>query len=231
MANPTTNYGFVLPTSSDLVTDLPADFDVALQGVDTRLKALQPGTTEGDLAYSSATADTNTRLAIGSTGNVLTVAGGVPTWAAPAGGSTFVGCSLWNSTTVSAPNATETIMTFDSELFDTDGFHSTVSNTGRITIPTGKGGYYLVTGMIVFLASSGGMRSCALFKNGGATALTDNALPNSASQANDAPWFSYIGNFAATDYLEIKGYQNSGAALNMRGAAYYTRFSVSYLGA
>ena len=86
MANPTTNYGFVLPTTTDLVTDLPADFDVALQGVDTRLKALQPGTTLGDIAYSSATANTNTRLAIGSTGNVLTVAGGVPTWAAPAGG-------------------------------------------------------------------------------------------------------------------------------------------------
>ena len=86
MANPTTNYGFVLPTSSDLVTDLPADFDVALQGVDTRLKALQPGTTLGDLAYSSATANTNTRLAVGTTGQVLTVAGGVPSWASPAGG-------------------------------------------------------------------------------------------------------------------------------------------------
>jgi hypothetical protein len=90
MANPTTNYGFVLPTATDLVTDLPADFDVALQGVDTRLKALQPGTTLGDLAYSSATANTNTRLAIGSTGNVLTVAGGVPSWAAPAGGGLTV---------------------------------------------------------------------------------------------------------------------------------------------
>jgi hypothetical protein len=82
VANPTTNYGFVLPTATDLVTDLPADFDVALQGVDTRLKALQPGTTLGDLAYSSATANTNTRLGIGSTGQVLTVAGGVPSWAA-----------------------------------------------------------------------------------------------------------------------------------------------------
>ena len=87
MANPTTNYGFVLPTSSDLVTDLPADFDVALQGVDTRLKALQPGTTLGDLAYSSATANTNTRLPIGSTNQVLTVSGGVPAWVTPAGGS------------------------------------------------------------------------------------------------------------------------------------------------
>jgi hypothetical protein len=80
MANPTTNYGFVLPTSTDLVTDLPADFDVALQGVDTRLKALQPGTTLGDIAYSSATANTNTRLPIGSNGQVLSIAAGVPAW-------------------------------------------------------------------------------------------------------------------------------------------------------
>ena len=81
MANPTTNYGFVLPTSTDLVTDLPADFDVALQGVDTRLKALQPGTTLGDIAYSSATANTNTRLGIGTSGQVLAVSGGgVPAW-------------------------------------------------------------------------------------------------------------------------------------------------------
>jgi hypothetical protein len=80
MANPTTNYGFVLPTSTDLVTDLPADFDIALQGVDTRLKALQPGTTLGDLAYSSATANTNTRLPIGTNGQVLAVVAGVPAW-------------------------------------------------------------------------------------------------------------------------------------------------------
>jgi hypothetical protein len=80
MANPTTNYGFVLPTATDLVTDLPADFDVALQGVDTRLKALQPGTTLGDLTFASATANTNTRLPIGTTGQTLTVVAGVPAW-------------------------------------------------------------------------------------------------------------------------------------------------------
>ena len=62
------------------MTDLPADFEVALQGVDTRLKALQPGTTLGDIAYSSATANTSTRLPIGTTGQVLAVSGGVPAW-------------------------------------------------------------------------------------------------------------------------------------------------------
>jgi hypothetical protein len=42
-------------------------------------------TTTGDTYYASAAA-TPARLGIGSTGNILTVAGGVPTWAAPAGG-------------------------------------------------------------------------------------------------------------------------------------------------
>jgi hypothetical protein len=116
VANPTTNYGFVLPTPTDLVTDLPADFDVALQGVDTQLKALQPGTTLGDLAYSSASANTNTRLAIGSTGNVLTVAGGVPTWAAPGGGG---GMTLLSTTTISGDTTISSIDQTYTNLFVT----------------------------------------------------------------------------------------------------------------
>ena len=84
MANPTTNYGWPMPTATDLVTDLPADFAAFGQPVDTSLKALNPETTLGDIAYRSATANTNTRLGIGSTGQVLTVTGGVPVWATPA---------------------------------------------------------------------------------------------------------------------------------------------------
>ena len=88
MTNPTSNYNFQMPTATDLVTDLPADFEVFGQAVDTRLKALQPGTTLGDLAYSSATANTNTRLPIGSNGQVLGVVGGVPAWTTDASGMT-----------------------------------------------------------------------------------------------------------------------------------------------
>jgi hypothetical protein len=94
-----------------LVTDLPADFDVALQGVDTRLKALNPSTTLGDLEYRSATANTNTRLGIGSTGNVLTVSGGVPVWAAPAGGGKVlqvVQAEYSTGTTIASTTFTDT---------------------------------------------------------------------------------------------------------------------------
>jgi hypothetical protein len=107
VANPTTNYGFVLPSPTDLVTDLPADFDVALQGVDTRLKALQPGTTLGDIAYSSATANTNTRLPIGTSGQVLAVSGGgVPEWTT-AGTPSYT----WTSYTPTVGAATGSITT------------------------------------------------------------------------------------------------------------------------
>jgi hypothetical protein len=44
-----------------------------------------PMTTTGDTIYSSS-GSTPARLGIGTTGQVLTVAGGVPSWATPAGG-------------------------------------------------------------------------------------------------------------------------------------------------
>lgn len=101
MANPTTNFGWQMPTNSDLVTDLPADFEVFGQAVDTSLADLKGGTTgqvltkasntdmdftwaadasgipatifdaKGDLIAASA-ADTAARLAVGTNGQVLT---------------------------------------------------------------------------------------------------------------------------------------------------------------
>jgi hypothetical protein len=98
MANPTTNYGFVLPTPTDLVTDLPADFEVALQGVDTQMKtnadaATQKATltTKGDI-YAATGTSTPARLAVGSNDQVLvadsTTATGLK-WASPASGITW----------------------------------------------------------------------------------------------------------------------------------------------
>ena len=55
MANPTTNFGWVMPTTTDLVTDLPADFAVFGQGVDTSMAELKGGTTGQILSKTSAT--------------------------------------------------------------------------------------------------------------------------------------------------------------------------------
>lgn len=97
----TTNYGWDTPDDTDLVKDGAAAIRTLGSSVDATTKALNPSTTLGDLEYRSATANTNTRLPIGSTGDVLTVAGGVPTWAAPAagGGMTLLSTTSLTTTT------------------------------------------------------------------------------------------------------------------------------------
>ena len=55
MANPTTNFGWQMPTSTDLVTDLPADFEIFGQAVDTALVDLKGGTTGQVLAKATDT--------------------------------------------------------------------------------------------------------------------------------------------------------------------------------
>jgi hypothetical protein len=55
MTNPTSNFGWQMPTSTDLVTDLPADFEVFGQAVDTTLVDLKGGTTGQYLKKNSNT--------------------------------------------------------------------------------------------------------------------------------------------------------------------------------
>jgi len=80
----TTNYGWTTPDDTALVKDGAAAIRSLGTSIDTTTKNLNPSTTLGDIEYRSSTANTNTRLGIGTTGQVLTVSGGVPAWATPA---------------------------------------------------------------------------------------------------------------------------------------------------
>ena len=330
MAN-TTNYNWETPDDTDLVKDGAAAIRTLGSSIDTTTKNLNPETTLGDIAYRSATANTNTRLAIGTTGQVLTVAGGVPTWAtsddanaiqnaivdakgdivaasaadtparlavgtdnhrliaasgettglkyvadtqntvidaegdllvgdsadtlqrlaigsnthvltvdtsvdgkikwaAPAGGATFVGCSVYK-TDQTLSNAVDTAITWQSEDFDTDGFHSTVTNTSRFTIPSGKDGKYLITGQLSFDVNATGSRTVSLYKNGSNTNLLAQ-VPAAPGSKFTGVVFSIIVALVATDYVEIYGGQNSGGNLNVDGDSPYGAFcQLQFLGA
>jgi hypothetical protein len=94
----TTNYSWVTPDDTSLVKDGAAAIRTLGSSVDTTTKNLNPSTTLGDIEYRSSTANTNTRLGIGTTGQVLTVAGGVPSWAAAAtGGMTLISTTTANN--------------------------------------------------------------------------------------------------------------------------------------
>jgi len=79
----TTNYGWTTPDDTSLVKDGAAAIRTLGSSIDTTTKNLNPSTTLGDIEYRSSSANTNTRLGIGTTGQVLTVSGGVPAWASP----------------------------------------------------------------------------------------------------------------------------------------------------
>jgi hypothetical protein len=85
----TTNYGWTTPDDTALVKDGASAIRTLGTSVDTTTKNLNPSTTLGDIEYRSSTSNTNTRLGIGTTGQVLTVSGGVPSWATPAAGGSW----------------------------------------------------------------------------------------------------------------------------------------------
>lgn len=113
MAN-TTNYNWETPDDTDLVKDGALAIRTLGSSIDTTTKALNPSTTLGDIEYRSSTANTNTRLAIGTTGQVLTVAGGVPSWATPAGGGgkvlQVVQGTTTTATTIASTSFTDTTL-------------------------------------------------------------------------------------------------------------------------
>jgi len=83
----TTNYSWTTPDDTALVKDGASAIRTLGSSIDTTVKALNPSTTLGDIVYRSSTANTNTRLGIGTSGQVLSVSGGVPAWTTPSGGS------------------------------------------------------------------------------------------------------------------------------------------------
>jgi hypothetical protein len=103
----TTNYGWTTPDDTSLVKDGAAAIRTLGTSVDTTTKNLNPSTTLGDIEYRSSTANTNTRLGIGTTGQILTVAGGVPSWATAAAATKNF--TLLNSGGTSLSGSTTTI--------------------------------------------------------------------------------------------------------------------------
>jgi len=135
MATTTPNFGWPVPTSSDLVKNGATAIEALGDGIDASLLDLKGGTsgqvlkknsntdmdfvwsadsagmtnpmtTTGDTIYSSS-GSTPARLGIGTNGQVLTVAAGLPSWATPAaGGGGKVLQVVQGTTTTQTSNST-----------------------------------------------------------------------------------------------------------------------------
>ena len=186
-------------------------------------------TTAGDLIYGTA-ADTVTRLGIGTAGQVLKVNSGAtaPEWGAASSTPTFSGASVYKSAILTIANNTGTAVTFGNEDFDTDGYHSTVTNTSRMTIPSGKDGKFLVIGRISYVGNNTGVRQARIYKNGNLMTLTVATPSSSGCNLETSGIFSAV----AGDYFEVYTFQTSGGNLDTEGASVHNdALYIEYLGA
>jgi hypothetical protein len=133
--------------------------------------------------------------------------------------SAVSGARVYNSADITLTTGAAAALTFNSERYDDADYHSTSSNTSRLTIP--QPGRYRVGASVVFASNATGYREIYLQASSGATRIADMLIPavsgNSTRLVVMTEW-----EFAASDYVEVYAFQNSGGNLNVTSASAYS---------
>lgn len=153
-------------------------------------------------------------------------------WSTPSGGGggAFAGVRAYRSANNAISTSTDTVLPFDSETFDTNAYHDTSTNNSRLTVPTGAGGYYLVTARVTWQNSSSGQRVLKVRKNGSTvTSAIIEGNPGTTNMTQQT--LTDVVSLSAADYLEVVVNQNSGGNLDVTtGDTTNTYFEMHLIG-
>lgn len=120
-------------------------------------------------------------------------------------------CNVFASAAVLVATGTDAQLAANSERFDNDALHSTVTNTSRITIQ--KSGRYRLTAAVSFSGSATGSRKISFLLNGTTESIrSQQGTGTSAEYYADAEWTTSL---VAGDYVEVRVQQGSGGNLNV----------------
>lgn len=111
----------------------------------------------------------------------------------------------------SIPNAANTPVNMDTEDIDTDGGHSTVTNTSRYTVQTA--GWWRISGGVGMTANGTGARQTSILKNSGVNSGSAQWLAPGAVTFSGSARSKCISAIVG-DFFEIAMFQNSTVALN-----------------
>ena len=246
----TTNFGWETPDDTDLVKDGALAMRTLGNAIDTSLVDLKGGTTgqnlrknsntdmdfvwagdatntvvdaEGDLLVGDS-ADTLQRLAIGTTGQVLTVdttVDGKIKWASAAATSGPAFRAFRNTSQQAFNQATWTKVQLNGEDFDTD---NCFDNTTNYRFTPNKAGYYSFQG-IVFISKTGQSQTQAsIYKNGTQANHFYNLVNTSTFILTGGSALLYMN--GTTDYVELYVYDNDPSGRNIvNGSSEGTVFS------
>jgi hypothetical protein len=126
------------------------------------------------------------------------------------------GARVYNNADIAISNDSGTALTFNSERYDTDTIHDTVTNTGRLTCKTA--GVYIISANIEFAAHSTGTRQVFIRLNGSSYIAMTNSAPVASPLAHRFS-ISTIYKLEVSDYLTLEVYQSSGGNLNVVSAS------------
>lgn len=156
-------------------------------------------------------------------GGVTNIAAGVVTdirpLAAPRSDTPLPACRAFNSTQIVCASGAVTTLPFDSESWDTHGFHDLSVNTGRLTVPPKLGGLYLVGLTLQWDTNPNGSRRGAMLRKNNALIGGMETAPASGTYPTFSP--SSVIKAVPGDYFDAYGFQDCGGALGIvRGASY-----------
>jgi hypothetical protein len=189
-------------------------------------------TTKGDLVVGTA-ADTLARLAVGSNNTILTADSAQTTglaWGAALAGTTFARYTTATAQTMT--DATATLVDFDTKDFDTDNAVTTGASW-KYTVPTGKGGYYLVTALVTLQSSAnwGVNESIVMYVYKGGSALITMAIRymQAAGTYIQAINGSAIISLTAGEYIDVRVKQSSGGNISTQAVAANNHVAIARL--
>lgn len=117
-------------------------------------------------------------------------------------------------------NSVDTVITYDTEVFDPDGFHDNSSNTERITIPSGKNGDYVIEDILP-LEFLGAYNVTATHRKNG-TKLTGGGQQEFWS--NESTYYtktmvvkSFFAGLVGGDYIDLVGLATSANCIPLGG--------------
>ena len=120
---------------------------------------------------------------------------------------------VYNSANILISNDTSTNLTFNSELFDTDGMHSATVNTGRLTCKTA--GKYLLIAQVRWQEWSTGKRWTGFQLNGSTDICVHASTGDSGNTESRWQNPTTVYDLVVGDYVEVRVYQNRGGNLNV----------------
>jgi hypothetical protein len=118
MTNPTSNFGWQMPTPTDLVTDLPADFEVFGQAVDTDFADLLGGTT-GQILSKTSNTDLDFTWITNDIGDITAVNVTSPITGGGSSGAVTIGIDAATTSVVGAVQLSDSTSTTSSVLAST----------------------------------------------------------------------------------------------------------------